>query len=55
MYNDDDDEDDYDCDDNNPYLICIIREVDLMEYLCCFVLNGFYLHLMGWILSLSIP
>jgi hypothetical protein len=41
--------------DKKPYLICIIREIDLVEDLCCFVLNGFYLYLMGWILPLSIP
>lgn len=46
---------DYDYDDSNIYLICIVREIDLVEDLCCFMLNGFYLHLMGWILSLPIP
>jgi len=40
---------------NDPYLICIIWEIDLMEYLCCFVLNGFHFHLVGWIFPLSIP
>lgn len=39
----------------NAYLICVVREIDLVEYLSRFVLYGFNLNLMGWVLALAIP